>query len=79
MITFPELIECDHRCRFPLDDTHWCGAETVGRDGSWCEAHRRRVCVPPERIPSHLRFDEKRPVSTTDEIRDTWRRVGSAP
>lgn len=77
MVTFEELIECDQRCRFPLDDTHWCGAQTIG-GGSWCAAHRRRVFIPPDRIPRYLRLDEKRPVTLTDEIRETWRRMENA-
>jgi len=76
MITFAELIECDRRCRFPLDEHHWCGAETID-GGSWCAEHRRRVYLPPERIPPHLRF-EKRQATAIDEVRDTWRRMGSA-
>jgi hypothetical protein len=75
MIGFAELIECDEGCRFPLDDTNWCGAKTTG-GGSWCAAHRARVFLPPERIPRHLRL-EKRAPTPTDEVRDTWRRMES--
>jgi hypothetical protein len=78
MMTFWELLDSDHRCRFPLDgDDHWCGAETIGRS-SWCAEHRARVFLPEERIPRYLRLDDKRPQTKTDEIRDTWRRMGNA-
>ncbi|HVY97875.1 MAG TPA: hypothetical protein VHA35_00135 [Dongiaceae bacterium] len=76
MIGFAELIENDGRCRFPLDDVHWCGAETVG-GGSWCAEHRARVFLPPERIPPHLRLEQRRPTAA-DEVRATWLRLGSA-
>ena len=76
MMGFADLIECARRCRFPLDEHHWCGAETIGR-GSWCAAHRARVFLPPERVPPHLRL-EKRPVTPADEVRDTWRRMENA-
>ena len=78
MMTFWELLDSDERCRFPLDDdVHWCGAETID-DGSWCAAHRAQVYLPAERIPRHLRLDEKRPMTAADEVRATWLRVGSA-
>jgi hypothetical protein len=77
MMTFEELLDDDRRCRFPLDDTHWCGAETAERE-SWCAAHRRRVFLPPGRIPSHLLLDEERKPTAADEVRATWLRVGNA-
>jgi hypothetical protein len=78
MMAFADLIECEGRCRFPLDEELWCGAETID-DGSWCAAHRARVFLPPERIPRYLRLDEERPMTAAEEVRATWLRVGSAP
>jgi hypothetical protein len=78
MVTFEELIESEAGCRFPLDDVYWCGAATIEGE-SWCPMHRRRVFLPPQRIPRRLQFDQEPPVTALDEIRDTWRRVGSAP
>lgn len=74
MMEFEELLECDRRCRFPLDDGHWCGAEIAGR-GSFCALHRRRVFLPPERVPFHLRLEE-RPLTSAEEVRATWLRMG---
>jgi hypothetical protein len=74
MVTLDELLECDRRCRFPLDEQHWCGAETIGR-GSWCAEHRRRVFLPPGRIPRHLKLDEELPMTAADEVRATWLRM----
>jgi hypothetical protein len=73
MITFAELIESDEGCRFPLGEHHWCGGETAGRS-SWCDEHRRRVFLPPERIPVHLRLEE-RAQTAADEVRATWFRI----